>query len=79
MYLKYKDLKSLMWLIQPGQGKHNEPVWNVRWVRDNLDGHLNFYRYAGLLLFESARSLVLTNHSSSSLAKYWPLIGLVVV
>ena len=24
-------------------GKHDEPVWNVKWGKDNLDGHQNFF------------------------------------
>jgi dynein intermediate chain 1 len=24
-------------------GKHTDPVWQVRWQKDDLDGNLNFY------------------------------------
>ena len=29
------------------EGKHRDVVWQVRWVKDNLDGYLNFYSIAG--------------------------------
>ena len=28
-------------------GKHQDVVWQVKWVADNLDGYLNFYSVAG--------------------------------
>merc|ERR1712004_345405 len=28
-------------------GKHTDVVWQVKWVRDNLDGYLNFYSVSG--------------------------------
>jgi dynein intermediate chain 1 len=28
-------------------GKHKDVVWQVKWVRDNLDGYLNFYSVSG--------------------------------
>ena len=28
-------------------GKHREAVWQVKWVKDTLDGYLNFYSISG--------------------------------
>ena len=28
-------------------GKHRDVVWQVKWVRDNLDGYLNFFSISG--------------------------------
>lgn len=28
-------------------GKHTDVVWQVKWVRDNLEGYLNFYSVSG--------------------------------
>ncbi|XP_023325697.1 dynein intermediate chain 1, axonemal [Eurytemora carolleeae] len=35
------------YLSHPHNGKHKEVVWQVKWVKDNLDGYLNFYSVAG--------------------------------
>ena len=29
------------------QGKHRDVVWQVKWVKDNLDGYLNFFSISG--------------------------------
>ena len=29
------------------KGKHADPVWQVKWAKDNLDGYLNFYSISG--------------------------------
>ena len=28
-------------------GKHRDVVWQVKWVKDNLDGYLNFFSISG--------------------------------
>ena len=30
-----------------GNGKHSEPVFDVKWAKDNLDGYLNLYSCSG--------------------------------
>ena len=39
-YLLY-NFFSISFLIIAG--KHRDVVWQVKWVKDNLDGYLNFY------------------------------------
>ena len=31
-------------------GKHAEPVWAVKWAKDNLDGNLNFYSASAIVI-----------------------------
>ena len=35
------------YLSDAENGKHKDCVWKVSWVKDNLDGYLNFYSVAG--------------------------------
>ena len=36
-----------VYISSAASGKHQDLVWQVKWVRDNLDGYLNFYSIAG--------------------------------
>ena len=35
------------YISSAGNGKHSEPVFSVKWAKDNLDGNLNFYSCSG--------------------------------
>ena len=32
-----------LYLSTAKSGKHTDPVWQVKWQKDNLDGNLNFF------------------------------------
>ena len=38
---------SPQYISSAGSGKHNEPVYAVKWVKDNLEGYLNLYSCSG--------------------------------
>ena len=38
-------------------GKHSEPVWQVYWAPDNLDGYQNFYRLP-VLVYTIVRAIL---------------------
>ena len=36
-----------MYVSNAKNGKHADPVWQIKWAKDNLDGYLNFYSISG--------------------------------
>ena len=36
-----------MYVSNAKSGKHADPVWQIKWAKDNLDGYLNFYSISG--------------------------------
>ena len=36
-----------MYVSNAAHGKHADPVWQIKWAKDNLDGYLNFYSISG--------------------------------
>jgi dynein intermediate chain 1 len=36
-----------MYVSNAKNGKHTDPVWQIKWAKDNLDGYLNFYSISG--------------------------------
>ena len=39
----YFMLQSAQYMSTAKNGKHTDPVWQVRWQKDDLDNNLNFY------------------------------------
>ena len=37
-----------MYVSNAKNGKHADPVWQIKWAKDNLDGYLNFYSISGV-------------------------------
>ena len=41
------ESSSPSYMSSAQEGKHKEAVWQVKWVKDNLDGYLNFFSISG--------------------------------
>ena len=47
VYNLKSDTMQPAYISSAACGKHQDLVWQVKWVQDNLDGYLNFYSIAG--------------------------------
>ena len=47
VYNLQKNPQKPSYISTARNGKHTDIVWQVKWVKDNLDGYLNFYSVSG--------------------------------